>query len=1144
MKLRTTPVPVSAVTSQNDLDLVRASELFDPIWYTTEYPDVELLKIDPVQHYLWLGARLGRNPSTSFDTVAYLNANVDVAESGTNPLLHFLKAGRDEGRWAIPTAQKLNADIVPGIEVQGAKSKPTMNWVMNPDNVGWAYGNNARMLSAELPEFEHIIDGHDIETDVALYFDIKIFKRRGRSAKRNILRVGGPRPVHLTYGDDHEKLRKDIAVFDGVIVLNEHLFEIFSPLHPNVHLIPNALDLHEWTPSRLQQKERPFTVGFAGNLSTTKEAHIKGFGFVDEACKQLELPLVKLSKGTDQIAREDMKERFYGEIDCLVHPVAPGKEGCSNVVMEALSMGVPVLTTKAAGFHAEKIKDGDGILYIERDTKKLINRIEKLRGEPKLQERMKREAVAFVQEHHDVKKTARAYFDVLAPEGLPRVSCPKVAFVPFWEPAAHFASSRLRCAQPAELLTGSSVMNASMQGLSSDTEIAIVSQLASDETMRFLEQNPQIALIYDVCDRYFEDDRQVGGVHAKNRFFELAKRADVIVASTVALKKSIVKIGLQKPIVYLPDGVDYREQRDATLTDLKGPVLWYGNPGRSNFDSARWMIDFVMSKTDRGMKLISRKRSFNHIAKTEDPAFEPYVDICTDWAFDTFVKEMREASVCVLSHGAEEQSKSPNRLITAIANGVPVIVSTAPSCASLLQAGGMTWAIVKNEEELDAALKKLDDPEVRNEYMRAMQKVVEDRFGDASIHKKYEALVHTCIPRRRVQPEASPLKVMFISHNLNVGEGAPTSLMQTVLGLKQAYNIKPVVFAVIDGALRQTYENAGIEVIVPELGVTSRLATKIISRTYEEMSSAFRDALKSCEIDVTVANTATSLWFASISESAGVPSIAMIRESSNEHVAFNFGPDPVMDVCRAGLAQVHSTVFVSDHTRKLWQGSHSIEDAHLIPNGIDLSHFDTVRASDKARLRKELGIPSSGVMMVSVGSINARKSQRDIVEAVAGLPKKVQAKMRLVLVGAKPSAYLTALKTRIAELDTDLANRIHIIPETDNVALWYRAADMFVFASHNESYPRVIVEAMSFGLPVVSSAVFGTQEQIVDGESGLLFPIGDIDSLRASLRWMLENADDRVRFGVQAETRFWELMTYWEMVHSYAVIIANTAHVE
>ena len=77
---------------------VRRSALFDPEWYRARYPDVDALGMDPAEHYLWLGARLGRSPSAAFNGAAYLAANPDVAASGLNPLLHFENAGRFEGR--------------------------------------------------------------------------------------------------------------------------------------------------------------------------------------------------------------------------------------------------------------------------------------------------------------------------------------------------------------------------------------------------------------------------------------------------------------------------------------------------------------------------------------------------------------------------------------------------------------------------------------------------------------------------------------------------------------------------------------------------------------------------------------------------------------------------------------------------------------------------------------------------------------------------------------------------------------------------------------------------------------------------------------------------------------------------------------
>lgn len=91
--------------------IIRNSPLFDAAWYSREHADVVILGMEPAEHYLRFGARLGRNPSPKFDTAYYLSANPDVAEAGLNPLLHYEFSGRSEGRtaraaesWSAPTS--------------------------------------------------------------------------------------------------------------------------------------------------------------------------------------------------------------------------------------------------------------------------------------------------------------------------------------------------------------------------------------------------------------------------------------------------------------------------------------------------------------------------------------------------------------------------------------------------------------------------------------------------------------------------------------------------------------------------------------------------------------------------------------------------------------------------------------------------------------------------------------------------------------------------------------------------------------------------------------------------------------------------------------------------------------------------------
>ena len=80
--------------------LVGVSNLFDREFYLRTYPDVAESGVDPLDHFLKLGWREGRNPSPAFCTNAYLKANQDVAALGLNPLVHYLEHGQAEGRKA------------------------------------------------------------------------------------------------------------------------------------------------------------------------------------------------------------------------------------------------------------------------------------------------------------------------------------------------------------------------------------------------------------------------------------------------------------------------------------------------------------------------------------------------------------------------------------------------------------------------------------------------------------------------------------------------------------------------------------------------------------------------------------------------------------------------------------------------------------------------------------------------------------------------------------------------------------------------------------------------------------------------------------------------------------------------------------
>lgn len=85
-----------------DEQYVVISAVFDRAFYLDIYPDVAESGVDPVQHYVSTGAREGRDPTRWFATTFYLQAHPEVSTSGSNPLYHYLTVGRGRGWPAQP----------------------------------------------------------------------------------------------------------------------------------------------------------------------------------------------------------------------------------------------------------------------------------------------------------------------------------------------------------------------------------------------------------------------------------------------------------------------------------------------------------------------------------------------------------------------------------------------------------------------------------------------------------------------------------------------------------------------------------------------------------------------------------------------------------------------------------------------------------------------------------------------------------------------------------------------------------------------------------------------------------------------------------------------------------------------------------
>ena len=301
--------------------------------------------------------------------------------------------------------------------------KPIMYWNYGGEKqAGWAYGINARRLSSRISSLDHISPGwgnkKNREPEVVLAFDILImtkpkFKKENNSRKV-ILRVGGPNPLKTFSGNNRNMLRIALAEADALIALSPQLCAELKEIHPSVHFIPNGIDTEAIRPILRQRKPGArFTVGMAASMSNEFQRHIKGYYFAIDACAVAGVELMVIGRGTRQIPHDRLLRDFWSQIDVLLHPVDAGKEASSNVIMEALAWGVPVITTRHAGFHGVALEHGREALVVRRTVADFANAIRALQNNLALRKKLSTAGRAFVEQHHSLDVVASAYESVV-----------------------------------------------------------------------------------------------------------------------------------------------------------------------------------------------------------------------------------------------------------------------------------------------------------------------------------------------------------------------------------------------------------------------------------------------------------------------------------------------------------------------------------------------------------------------------------------------------------------------------------------------------------------------------------------------------------------------------------------------------------
>jgi len=177
----------------------------------------------------------------------------------------------------------------------------------------------------------------------------------------------------------------------------------------------------------------------------------------------------------------------------------------------------------------------------------------------------------------------------------------------------------------------------------------------------------------------------------------------------------------------------------------------------------------------------------------------------------------------------------------------------------------------------------------------------------------------------------------------------------------------------------------------------------------------------------------------------------------------------------------------------------------VVPNGVRVPDGPTPER--RAQLRRSLGLGDDEVTVLFVGQLEDRKNPLGAVEAVEAARGR-GAKVVLLIAGGGPLE---------EEVSARRSEGVRPLGYRNDIADLYASADVFLLPSQREGLSFALLEAMAHGLPPIASDGPGHAETV--GDTGILFPVGDMEALAERIVALAADRTDRARRGAAARER-------------------------
>ncbi|WP_293091832.1 glycosyltransferase family 4 protein [Moorena sp. SIOASIH] len=231
--------------------------------------------------------------------------------------------------------------------------------------------------------------------------------------------------------------------------------------------------------------------------------------------------------------------------------------------------------------------------------------------------------------------------------------------------------------------------------------------------------------------------------------------------------------------------------------------------------------------------------------------------------------------------------------------------------------------------------------------------------------------------------------------------------------------------------------------------------------------------------------------------------VVLHAHGSQYHLFYNGLPQWAKRIISSLFRQSAYLIVLSQSWKNFYQSSFGLkaEQVVILPNPVEFPSKIPERTS------------CNQIMLVFLGQIGQRKGVFDLIRAFASLPAEQKACSELIIAGDGEVEQACKLVESL-----DLGDYIKVpggIDSGQRDALLAKA-DIFILPSYNEGLPMAMLEAMGWGLPVITTPVGGIPELVVHGDNGLLVKPGEIPELSMAMQTLINDQALRLSLGRKA----------------------------